>query len=332
MIYAETCFEIRATADPEGTFQSFLSKAHPRSEVIYVDGCYRDSTGEAGLGIYGEGDNFRQGIDLLGCLSPLAAEIQATVRALRYVRVRGFVGAVFCTNSLRSLLEIGRSVVNYTDDYMIHKIANLLGSMNQNPFRVDLIWVPSHEGLRGNSVADRLARMASSLRVSPAFMRLGIRSHVMQEDIRNLIVQDYRAHQRLAWSYFTGDQQGQRYFERVSFKTVRPWFWKMDMPRGYIRLITRLRSEHFCVGAVFQRMNWNVSPICRCGADISFLSHYIEDCELFSHGRQDFLDFLNANALEQGSSTDKLDRLIFAPTMEVVQAVGNVFTGRGIII
>ena len=41
---------------------------------------------------------------------------------------------------------------------------------------------------------------------------------------------------------------GASYFSKVSFKDPRPWFRGIRAPRGFINLVTRLRTGHVCTG------------------------------------------------------------------------------------
>ena len=71
---------------------------------------------------------------------------------------------------------------------------------------------------------------------------------------------------------------GSAYFARVGFKKPRPWFRGFRAPRGYINLVTRLRTGHICTGEHFARMGWNLDADCGCGAELRSLQHLFLNC------------------------------------------------------
>ena len=107
----------------------------------------------------------------------------------------------------------------------------------------------------------------------------------------------------------------------VSFKTPRPWFSGLNFPRGYISLITRLRSSHVCTGSHFGRMGWDLDV--GCGAALKSLSHLIRECPIFSERRPGFFRFLSERFPDRPPEQVDLDNLIFPLDPEAVGELGR---------
>ena len=115
----------------------------------------------------------------------------------------------------------------------------------------------THSGSWGfcNEMADCVARSASGL---PFVVNCGVPG----EYLNLLLERDHQSWCRRLWLFSAPSSSRNRYFDRVYFKTPRPWFSGFRFPRGYLSLVTRLRSSHVCTG-----------------------SHLICDCPKFSERR-----------------------------------------------
>lgn len=80
---------------------------------------------------------------------------------------------------MAALLRIKERMKNFILDPIIHEIAKLMFSLTQKGKRIKFLWIPAHSGIVGNSQADKLARIASSINI-------GINIYPLQEDLLNL--------------------------------------------------------------------------------------------------------------------------------------------------
>lgn len=149
--------------------------------------------------------------------------------------------------------------------------------------------------------------------------------------MEKMIHKDYEAHLKYNWPFFDTGRAKQKYFEFVDRKTERPWFSGYDAPRSYINLIARLRTGHICTGVHFNRMGWNISPICKCGKEISSIKHYLHNCEIFTQDRGNFYDFLERKLGGSLHFLENLDFLVFFPNLEIIMEICNFFIGKGVI-
>ena len=98
------------------------------------------------------------------------------------------------------------------------------------------MWVPGHVGIVGNEVADRVTRAAG---VQPYSIQYGLTFCALYGPIGR----DIEAWAGLLRPYVgTGGASCSRYFSRVTYKSDRPWFSRLSLPRRSICLVTRLRT------------------------------------------------------------------------------------------
>ena len=174
-------------------------------------------------------------------------------------------------------------------------------------------------------MADSVARSASNL---PFVVHCG----VPREDLFLLLERDHQSWCRYLWPFSAPSSSNNRYFDSVPFKTPRPWFSGLNFPRGYISLITRLRSSHVCTGSHFGRMGWDLDVGCGCGAALKSLPHLIRECPIFSERRPRFFRFLSERFPGRPPEQADLDDLILPPDPEAVGGLGRFLCSAEMII
>ena len=147
-----------------------------------------------------------------------------------------------------------------------------------------------------------------------------------------LLERDHQSWCRRLWPFSSPSSSRNRYFDRVSFKTPRPWFSGLRFPRGYISLVTRLRSSHMCTGTHFGRMGWDLDVGCGCGAALRSLSHLVCDYPILSERRPRFFRFLSERFPGRPPERVNLDDLIFPPDPEAVGELGRFLCSADLII
>ena len=77
----------------------------------------------------------------------------------------------------------------------------------------------------------------------------------------------------------------------MTYKSDRPCFSRLSLPRRAIYLVTKLRTGHVCTGDHFQRMGWDLEVGCSCGAPLRDLSHVLHDCPQLDEIRPGYYAF-----------------------------------------
>ena len=177
-----------------------------------------------------------------------------------------------------------------------------------------LALAPAHSGIRGNEVADYIAKSAARLpfSVCPA-LPFG--------DLLLEVRRDILAWCRLRWPYYGSGPTGSAYFDRVDFKNPRPWF-------------RSLRTGHVCIGEHFARMGWDleVGCGCGCGVELKNLEHLFLNCPLLSEGRPGFFGFLTCQIPGLPPDQFNYKELVFDPDPNVVSELGKFLKSGNLIL
>lgn len=132
--------------------------------------------------------------------------------------------------------------------------ANLI-YLYENDFSVRLVWIPSHTNIYGNEQADYLARNSSE------------RSPIVRADVADF----WPTFKRIVW-----ERWKKRWIEKMGNRTfaqyvapgsigVKPWFLGVDLTRGNIVTINRLRTQHCCSPVHLHRIHIRERDLCSCG-------------------------------------------------------------------
>ena len=137
-------------------YETIHTFVQPGDIVIYTDGSYDPNTNRAGCGIliqYNE-RTIEKSLRVNNHASSLQTELLAIYFALDLVQGQSkHTNTVLMTDSLAAMQTIQSPRV--TDNtQIVHSIKDLLAEC----YNVTFIWVPSHCGIRGNEVADKLAK------------------------------------------------------------------------------------------------------------------------------------------------------------------------------
>lgn len=65
-----------------------------------------------------------------------------------------------------------------------------------------------------------------------------------------------------------GAYKGVKYFSsRYSKDKRKPWFARINLPRGLVNMVNTLRSDHYNLNESLSRKNYIDNPRCECGAE-----------------------------------------------------------------
>ena len=317
--------EVRGAEDPALEFDGLVVTRYPDSVRVFGDASRDDSTEVLGVGFCVLSLGYRFGIHLMGFTSVLSAELYAIFCALKYIFRMGLPSAVVFSDSLHALYHLRDGLFSSRVSPYVFKILHLLSLIRERGCVVGFVWIPAHSGISGNEQADCVARMASRL---PFTVHCG----VPLTDLYSALDRDFRYWCCSHWPYARSAFGRSEYFNRVTFKTPRPWFAGFRFPRDYISLVTRLRSPHICTVSYFIRMGLDLDAGCSCGAELKSLAHLINECPILSEGRPRFFRFLAECFPGRPPEQTDLGDLIFEPDPEAVGELGRFLRSGDLVI
>jgi len=154
-----------------------------------------------------------------------------------------------------------------------------------NRHAVGLYWVPEHVGVRGNEIADELARGGSVLEFLGPEPALG----VSRQDIRRRIRRRLVSQQWIRWRVL-GDTQRQAR-ELISGHCLGAKARFLPCNRTKSRVVTGLLTGHNTLRRHLHLLGLLDSPLCRkCGAEEETSTHILCECETLASLRHAYLD------------------------------------------
>ena len=222
---------------------------------VYTDGSATDATRNGGSGAYILQPK-KPPVSLSSPSGALSSNYRAEVSALKLAANHLNTleekpkKAVFLTDSLSALQGL-------TSDHPEQNLMELMHQLNtlSKKAAVVLQWVPAHRGIRGNEMADRLAKEGSK----------------MEQALVGLSFQETKALIKNRWT--------KRNTCSLGTCTYRPHQDPIHLlTRGQQTAIFRLRTGHCRLKAHLRRMGVVESAVCECGDGLQTPEHVLQTC------------------------------------------------------
>ena len=200
--------------------------------------------------------------------SVLAAELIALLKALQWVGSHVPAGkVVFCSDSRAALESLRSPVPAYKP--LVYDCLLAIKALQDAGFTVAFHWVPAHCGIKGNELADRLAKEGATnavvARYSLHFLEYNT---VLKERFATFLAERW---QRDKDEVFLGRH-------KLSWQD---WPWSFVKDRGLEVAMARLRIGHSRLGAHMFRIGLATSPNCVfCGVPET-VEHFLIRCYIF---------------------------------------------------
>ncbi|XP_059051343.1 uncharacterized protein LOC131846132 [Achroia grisella] len=207
--------------------------------------------------------------------SVFTAEAYAIFKALKYVQdIENSRRFLIITDSLSVLTSLDNYKISYKDNLYIYLIREILYDMKLYKV-IEFMWVPSHAGITGNEVVDRM------MKINELDCHLDL-SPVPITDYNALINRRMFSNWNRKWAE-TKMIKGKWYADIQKEIFGKPWYFKLQEPsRRYITTINRIRMGHGQFPAHLHRIKLRSSSNCDyCTAENADLQHIIMECPAF---------------------------------------------------
>lgn len=204
--------------------------------------------------------------------SIFTGESIAILEAVSFAHSHKFKKTLILSDSQSCLQAIACNPFRAKSKYpIILKIRQILFQSASDGFNITLAWVPSHSGISGNEVADRLARQAISSGIST-------HNEVYSHDLRAVAKADLLSKWDKLWArtrYFKG-----KYYASIQESIpIKPWFFDFrNSSKQVTSTICRLRLGHVCTPVHLAKLRIRDNSICECGLDEGTLEHIFFSC------------------------------------------------------
>ncbi|VDO16643.1 unnamed protein product [Brugia timori] len=250
------------------------------TKTFFTDGSLIEES--AGFGIYHEiYSAYRK---LQAPCSVFVAELAAIHFTLEMIASLNPDQYFIFTDSLSSIEAIRSLRPVKHPSYFLTKIRGLLNALSLRSFIITFVWVPSHCSIPGNERADSLAKVGA-----------------MEGDIYNRqfafneFFSIFRLQSLTSWQnkWNEGDL-GRWLYSIIPKVSKQPWFKGLDVGRDFIRMMSRLMSNHYSLNAHLFRVGLRDSNLCDCGQGYQDADHIIWSCAEHRDVRYELYDSLRA--------------------------------------
>ena len=249
-------------------------------KMFFTDGSNID--GSTGFGVFNE--NITVSYKLDDPASVYVAELAAIQYTLGIIETMPtdhyfiFTDSLSAVEALRSMKPVKHS------PYFLGKIRDLLSALAVRSYRITLVWIPSHCSIPGNERADSLAKEGA----------LNGEIHERPIDFNEFFSasrQRTLANWQTAWNE---SDLGRWLYSIIPKVSTNPWFKGLDVGRDFIRVMSRLMSNHYTSDAHLYRVGLAASNHCVCGDGYHDIEHIVWSCPEHRGPRSQFIDSLRA--------------------------------------
>ncbi|KAJ8704145.1 hypothetical protein PYW07_006799 [Mythimna separata] len=212
-------------------------------------------------------------------LSVFSAEMLAILHALQYV-LKNFSNytqsyfLILC-DSMSVVNALCNKNINLSPHYTIYKIRSLVYELSIKNLFIEFCWVPSHSGILGNELVDKLAKSSYSV-----ICNCPVSYTDLNDYIKDLMIKRWE----LSLAH-TRQVKGKWLAEITPKPSTSSWFEKSTkfLDRQLITAICRLRIGHCKIPSHLYRLKLTDNESCiYCNYEICDLQHLFFDCKQFS--------------------------------------------------
>jgi ribonuclease HI len=208
---------------------------------------------------------------------------------------------IFCDN--QAAIRRTTSFASTPGQYAAVTINQIAENMSQSNITINICWVPGHEDVMGNEIADRLAKKAT-VEKQPLLFHTSL-THLKRKISQQLAI-DWEA----SWET---SKHGRSYH---GFPSLRLSDFYRSQPRGNTSQMIGIRTGHGYFRSYLARIPSSkiATEDCFCGAARQTPKHLLLECKLYKQGRE---------KMKKAGNFRRLDIPLLLHTKKGLEVVSN---------
>jgi ribonuclease HI len=224
-----------------------------------------------GAGVYGYGTRMKCSFSLGKYTTVFQAEVYAIMACTLENLDRNYKNRniYILSDSQAALRALNSYQINSKLVWDCHQSLTQLAEHN----RVQLIWVPGHEGIEGHEVAEKLAKLGSECPFIGPEPACGISAGIVKKAVRDCTNRNHKKY----WESLTGLKQAKGFLQGLSVRRTEEL---LKLNRNQLRWVTGLLTRHCHLKGHLFKMGLTESPTYeRCLEKDESATHILCDCE-----------------------------------------------------
>lgn len=241
--------------------------------AIYTDGS-KDPTGRTSYAFTIPSLQISNNRRTTDHLAVYTVELVAIVSALNWIELANISKVIVCSDSSSALMSI-QSFSSQSRQDIINEIYETLFRIHNWNIEIIFLWVPAHRGVKGNEIADSLAKEA-----------------IKQENVMEILLSRTEI-KAMIKSKITNKWQ-----DKWKQGTTGRHLYNIQNEVGKMRrtgrstkeenVISRLRLGHTRLNSTLHLMGKHPTALCECGQGIETVEHVLIHCQKYATEREIF--------------------------------------------
>lgn len=187
-----------------------------------------------------------------------------------------------CSDSRAAITTLSRTFC--TNSQLVWNCINALNELGERCSSLTLWWIPGHSGIRGNTIADSLAKMGSRMPLTGPEPAVGL----LEEDCRRLINCWIKENHSKEWNEIKTCRQAKALLGPLNTDLSRE---VRGLSRSELREYTQIITGHGPYKGHQYALGLCASPLCRwCGERKETSAHILCECEALMRTRRRLLE------------------------------------------
>ena len=267
---------------------AIIEECDEKTAIAFTDGSCLGNPGPCGAGaclfLPGHTEPCTLKHPVSSCGSILLGELIAIKLAVKHIQTNT------TGNDLRNVIEklhifsdsqcaIGHLRLGWepkSHKATIQEVQTDIKNLEQAGVKVEISWTPGHSDIKGNELADKLAKEAAE----EAKEKKDLPPVITMGDVKTAARESGRKKWQDMWEKAEAGRHLFTYRPKVGYKFKH----KFDTRKGE-SIISQLRTGYVRLNEYLKKSNITESDTCQCG-EVESVRHYLLDCELYEDERE----------------------------------------------